>query len=107
MEARSEAKLTSNLFLVLPVHQFATGEREFRWLLILRYPIVHIERSFVAVPFRADQHGPEKPGHTRFLESVEGRLGTTDSHPDHLVGAKATSFRGSDRSQHCLIVEPE
>src|SRR3981081_4188316 len=103
----SEAELGSDILLVLSIHQFTAGERKFRWRLILRDPVVHVDRSFVAMSFRANKNRTKETGHSRFVELVQRRLSTTDSYPDHFVCAKPSSLSGSHRSEHRLVVESE
>src|SRR6266403_479389 len=103
----SEAELGSDILLVLSIHQFTAGEGKFRWLLILRDPVVHVDRSFVAMSFGANKNRTKETGHSRFVELVQRRLSTTDSYPDHFVCAKPSSLSGSHRSEHRLVVESE
>src|SRR5258708_1827676 len=103
----SEAELGSDILLVLSIHQFTAGEGKFRWLLILRNPVVHVDRSFVAMSFGANKNRTKETGHSRFVELVQRRLSTTDSYPDHFVCAKPSSLSGSHPSQHRLLLESE
>src|ERR1700730_17579376 len=103
----SKTVFGSDLFLIVAIHQLATGQGELWRCLIVGDPIVHINGGFVPMALWTDQNGAEKTGWLRFAEFIQSRGGAPNANSDHTVGYYSSAFRRADRAQDRLVIEPE